>query len=112
MRRVGLSAALAVLVAGAVGAQPTAPAVGGLPSRSDLEAVAPPRGLPVEQERDPGRGPTPHEPVFLEPAVATTEHLRVGPSAWIAAGPPFEHRDNPGGLAVGVTISWPAPASD
>jgi hypothetical protein len=111
MRRLALSAALVLLVAGAVGAQPTAGA-GRLPSRSDVEAVAPPRGLPVEQERDPGRGPTPPEPVFLEPAVVTTEHLRVGPSAWIAAGPPFEHRENPGGPAVGVTISWPPPTSD
>ena len=97
--------------AGVAGAQPAAPISGGPgTARSDLESVAPPRGLPVEQERDPGRGPTPHEPVFLEPAATTTEHVRLGLSAWIAPGAPFDHRENPGGPAVGVTIAWPTPA--
>jgi hypothetical protein len=76
---------------------------------SDLETVAPLRGLPVEQERDPGRGPTAHEPVFLEPAATTTEHVRLGLSAWIAPGAPFDHRESPGGPAVGFTITWPPP---
>lgn len=80
------------------------------PDPSDLKAVAPPRGLPVEQERDPGRGPARHEPVFLAPAVITTEHVRVGLSAWIAPGAPFDHQDYPGGPAVGLTITWPPPA--
>lgn len=81
----------------------TGPAAGG----RDLKAIAPPRGLPVEQERDPGRGPTRHEPVFLEPAATTTEHVRFGLSAWIAPGAPFDHRESPGGPAAGLTITWP-----
>jgi hypothetical protein len=79
---------------------------------SDLRAVAPPRGLPSELERDPGRGLASHEPVFLEPAATTTEHTRLGLSAWIAAGAPFDHRDNPGGPALGFTIVWPPPAAE
>jgi hypothetical protein len=79
--------------------------------RSDLESVAPPRGLPVEQERDLGRGPTRHEPVFLEPATVTTEHTRFGASAWIAPAAPFDRRENPGGPAIGFTITWSTPAT-
>jgi hypothetical protein len=79
---------------------------------NDLRAVAPPRGLPSELERDPGRGLAPHEPVFLEPAATTTEHTRFGLSAWIAAGAPFDHRENPGGPALGFTIVWPPPAAE
>lgn len=88
------------------------PASSAAPSRSDLETAAPPRGLPVEQERDPGHGPTPHEPLFLEPAATTTERARLGLSAWIAAGAPFDRRENPGGPAVGFTIVWPPPARE
>jgi hypothetical protein len=82
------------------------------PTGSDLQSVAPPRGGALEVERDPGRGPRPHEPVFLEPAATTTEHTRLGLSSWIAPGAPAEHRENPGGLAIGFTISWPAPSRD
>ena len=121
--RAVLRALVPLLVAGGIlglgvgdaGAQPATP--GGsvrdtrlAPDRSDLKAVAPPRGLPVEQERDPGRGPALHEPVFLAPAVTTTEHVRFGLSAWIAPGAPFDHGESPGGPAVGFTITWPPPA--
>ena len=87
-------------------------ASGAASPRSDLETAAPPRGLPVEQERDPGHGPTPHEPLFLEPAATTTERARFGLSAWIAPGAPFDRRENPGGPAVGFTIAWPPPARE
>ena len=80
---------------------------------SDLETVAPPRGLPVERERDPGRGPTPHEPVFLEPAATTTEHARLGLSALDRAR---RRRSTTmrirAGSRVGFTITWPPPARD
>jgi hypothetical protein len=110
MRTSVMAVVLVALVAGGAGAQPPAPTGGGSPAtRGDLETVSPPRGLPVEQERDSGRGPTSHEPVFLEPAATTTEHVRFGLSAWIAPGPPFDHRENPGGPALGLTIAWPAP---
>jgi hypothetical protein len=75
---------------------------------SDLQSVAPPRGRSVEEERDPGRGPRSHEPVFLGPTT-TTEHAKVGLSTWITPGAPAEHRENPGGIAIGLTITWPAP---
>jgi hypothetical protein len=42
---------------------------------SDLQSVAPPRGAGLEVERDPGRGPRPHEPVFLEPAATAPSTL-------------------------------------
>jgi len=98
-----------------VGAAPAAPAAGDAGSRSaaarnDLQTVAPQRGRISEEERDPGRGPSPHEPVFIEPAATTTEHTRLGLSAWIAPGAPFERRENPGGVALGFTIAWPTPA--
>ena len=79
-------------------------------SRGDLRAVAPQRGRALEEERDPGRGPTAHEPVFLEPAATTTEHARLGLSTWITPSAPSEHRENPGGIAIGFTIAWPAPS--
>jgi len=79
-------------------------------ARSDLKAVAPQRGRALEEERDPGRGPRAHEPVFLEPAATTTAHTRLGLSTWITPGAPPEHRDNPGGIAFGFTIAWPAPS--
>lgn len=78
-------------------------------ARNDLRVVAPQRGRALEDERDPGRGPRPHEPVFLEPAATTTEHARLGLSTWITLGAPSEHRENPGGIAIGFTIAWPAP---
>ena len=81
-------------------------------ARNDLRSVAPQRGRAVEEERDPGRGPRPHEPVFLEPAAITTEHTRLGLSTWITPGAPSEHRENPGGIAIGFTIAWPAPRRD
>jgi hypothetical protein len=76
----------------------------------DLQTIAPPRGRSLEEERDAGRGPRPHEPAFLEPAATTTEHARLGLSAWITPGPPFDHREDPGGVAIGFTIGWPPPA--
>jgi hypothetical protein len=77
---------------------------------SGLQAVAPQRGGALEAERDPGQGPRPLEPVFLEPAATTTERARLGLSTWIAPGAPFDHREDPGGVAIGFTIAWPAPA--
>ncbi len=77
---------------------------------SGLQTVAPPRGRFLEEERDPGQGPRLHEPVFLEPAATTTEHARFGLSTWITPGAPFDHREDPGGVAIGLTIAWPAPA--
>ena len=79
---------------------------------SDLQTVAPPRGGSLEQERDPGMGPRAHEPVFFGPASTTTEHTRFGLSSWIAPGAPFDHREDPGGVAAGFTISWGAPKPD
>jgi hypothetical protein len=78
----------------------------------DLRTVAPPRGGALEQERDPGMGPRAHEPVFFGPASTTTEHTRFGLSSWIAPGAPFDHREDPGGVAAGFTISWGAPKPD
>jgi hypothetical protein len=81
-------------------------------ARNDLRAVAPQRGRAVEEERDPGRGPRPTEPVFIEPAATTTKHTRLGLSTWIAPGAPAENRENPGGIAIGLTIAWPPPPRD
>ena len=39
----------------------------------------------------------------------TTEQTRFGLSSWIAPGAPFDHRENPGGVAIGFTIAWPPP---
>jgi hypothetical protein len=79
--------------------------------QNDLERVAPPSGPPLDQERDLGRGPRPHEPIFLEPAATTTKRARLGLSSWIAPGAPFDHRENPGGVAIGFTIARPTPAA-
>jgi len=79
---------------------------------NDLQTVAPQPGRTSEQERDPGREPRPHEPVFIEPLATMTEHTRLGLSACIAPGAPFERRENPGGVAIGFTIAWPAAARD
>jgi hypothetical protein len=98
----GAGAEPAAAGGGDAGARPTT-------ARSGIQAVAPPRGGPLEEERDPGRGPRPHEPVFLEPAAITTERARLGLSTWITPGAPSEHRENPGGIAIGFTIAWPAP---
>ena len=87
--------------AGQGGSAGTGRAAGG-----DLETTPLPRGLPVELERNPGRGPALHEPVFLERATTETERTRFGPSAWIAPGAPFEHRENPGGPAIGFSFTW------
>jgi hypothetical protein len=93
----------------AAGADAAPPSATG---ESDLQTVAPQRGRLLEEERDPGRGPRPHEPVFLEPAATTTEHARFGLSTWITPGAPLDHRENPGGVAIGFTIAWPAPPRD
>lgn len=117
--RTAQAALVMILLVGGMGlargdesAAPASAGTGARPAagRNDLETVAPPRGLPVEQERNPGHGPTPHEPVFLERATTTTEHTRFGPSAWIAPGAPFDRRENPGGPAIGFTITWPTRA--
>ena len=47
---------------------------------------------------------------FVPPAATTTEHTRLGLSAWITPGAPFERHENPGGVAVGFTVAWPPPA--
>jgi hypothetical protein len=108
-----VAAGLLAARGGATGSDPS-PSPGGdaaaraAPTGSDLQSVAPPRGRSVEEERDPGRGPRSHEPVFLGPTT-TTEHAKVGLSTWITPGAPAEHRENPGGIAIGLTITWPAP---
>jgi hypothetical protein len=79
---------------------------------SDVKAVAPERGRSTEEERDPGHGPSSHEPVFFEPATTTSDHVRAGLSSWITPSAPFDHRGDPGGVAVGLTITWPAPHDD
>ena len=79
---------------------------------SSPQTVAPLRGRFLEEERNPGQGPRPHEPAFLEPAATTTKHARLGLSSWITPGAPFEHREDPGGVAIGFTIARPAPARD
>ena len=122
--RYGLTMLMMVLVAGgllgarAVGAQ--APDASGSPGSTpppaaaspDLQTVSPPRGGSLEQERTPGVGPRIHEPIFLEPMATTTEQTRLGLSSWIAPGAPFDHQENPGGVAIGFTIAWPPPARD
>jgi hypothetical protein len=79
---------------------------------SDVKAVAPERGRSTEEERDPGHGPSSSEPVFFGPAAPTTDRVRAGLSSWIAPSAPFDHREDPGGIAVGLTITWPAPHPD
>ena len=79
---------------------------------SDVKAIGPERGRSTEEERDPGRGPSPHDPVFFGPATTTTEHVQAGLSSWITPNAPFDHREDPGGVAVGLTITWPAPRRD
>jgi hypothetical protein len=78
------------------------------PIRSDLqrEVLAP--GHASREERDLRLGPRPR---FIEKAATTTEHTRLGASAWITEGAPFERRENPGGVAIGFTIAWPPPPS-
>src|SRR5262245_15855302 len=104
-----------VLAVGGARAQPWSPedrAAQRATTGGDLETLVPPRGRQVDDERDPGRGPGLHEPVFLEPAATTTEHARLGLSSWTASGAPFDHRENPGGVAMGFSIAWPAPWKD
>jgi hypothetical protein len=122
--RHGLTVLMMVLVAGGllgareVGAQaPDASGSSGstpppAAASPDLQTVSPPRGGSLEQERTAGVGPRIHEPIFLEPLAITTEQTRFGLSSWIAPGAPFDHQENPGGVAVGFTIAWPPPARD
>ena len=121
MHRTALSIVAMVVMAGgrvllhdASAAPDTAPGAN-VPSpaviQNELERVAPPSGPPLDQERDLGRGPRPHEPIFLEPAATTTKRARLGLSSWIAPGAPFDHRENPGGVAIGFTIARPTPAA-
>ncbi len=63
------------------------------PARSDLqtEVLSPARTL--NEERDLHLGPRPR---LIEPAATTTDHTRLGLSAWIVRGAPFERHENPG----------------
>ena len=85
---------------------------GGVTGGGAVTSVAPQRGRSLDEERDPGGGPRPHEPVFLDLATTTTEHVRAGLSSWIAPSAPFDHREDPGGVAIGLTITWPPPRHD
>jgi hypothetical protein len=76
------------------------------PARTDLQTEVLAPGRTLSQERDLHIGPRPR---FIEPAATTTEHTRLGLSAWITEGAPFERRENPGGVAVGFTLAWPPP---
>jgi hypothetical protein len=82
---------------------PAAPA----PSDLQTETLAP--GRTPGEEKDRRLGPRPR---FIEPAATTTEHTRLGLSAWITQGAPFERRENPGGVALGFTIAWPPPKAE
>src|SRR5262249_29555457 len=108
--RRALRVLLSVLVAGGLLIARGAAAQAATLTQNDLPAVAP-RGAPVDLERDPGLGPRPHEPVFLGPAIRT-EQMQFGVSSWITPSAPAERRENPGGLAIGFTIAWPAPRRD
>jgi hypothetical protein len=79
---------------------------------TDLQRTAPLRGGPLDEERDRGNGSRPHEPAFLGPPLVTTEQAQVGLSSWIAPGAPFDHREDPGGVAIGLTVGWPGPRRD
>jgi hypothetical protein len=74
------------------------------PVRSDLQTEELAPGHRSTEERDSRLGLR-HR--FMEPAATTTEHTRLGLSAWIAEGAPAERRENPGGVAVGFTVAWP-----
>src|SRR5262245_38759287 len=121
MRRHRLAVLTMVLLAGGLftargaGTEPAVPGDPDAPAtqtRDDLQTVAPPRGRQVDDGRDPGRGPRLPEPVFFEPAATTTEHVRLGLSSWTAPGAPFDHRENPGGAAIGFSIVGPSPGKD
>ena len=110
-----LACALAVaglLTVGGASAQPASPSNGGEAPLSrviDLQRTAPLRGGPLDEERDRGSGPRPHEPVFLGSPLVTTEQAQAGLSSWIAPGAPLDRREDPGGVAIGLTIGWPGP---
>jgi hypothetical protein len=118
--RAAFTMLLATLVAGGfAGGRPAAAAdpVAATPDSAAtpggaVTTVAPPRGRSLDAERDPGAGPRPHEPVFFDPMATTTEHVRAGLSSWITPNAPFDHREDPGGVAIGLTITWPAPRRD
>jgi hypothetical protein len=113
--RAAFTMLLATLVAGGVaGARPAVAAdpVAATGRGGAVTTVAPPRGQGLDAERDPGAGPRPHEPVFFDPMTTTTEHVRAGLSSWITPSAPFDHREDPGGVAIGLTITWPAPRRD
>lgn len=94
--------------AGPASGSPDPSVTGAQTTGGAVTTVAPQRGRSLDQERDPGGGPRPTEPVFIEPLTGTTEHVRAGLSSWITPGAPFDHREDPGGVAVGLTITWPA----
>jgi hypothetical protein len=50
--------------------------------------------------------------MFLGPTVVTTESAQFGLSSWITPGAPLDHREDPGGVAIGLTIGWPGPGRD
>ena len=120
--RLRFAALLVSLVAGGVmvrvaagdpaSAPPGAATVRSPAADGAMTTVAPQRGRAVDAERDPGGGPRSHEPVFIEPMTMTTEHVRAGLSGWIAPSAPFDHREDPGGAAIGLTITWPPPRHD
>ena len=108
----GFAIARGAAAADPAAAPPAAMAAPPLAAGNAVTTVAPPRGQSLDAERDPGGGPRPHEPVFLEPLTTTTEHVRAGLSSWITPSAPFDHREDPGGAAIGLTITWPAPHHD
>ena len=113
---VGLAVATIVLAAGsrsgAIAAQGGVEDGAGSPAapvRSDLQTEVFAPGRTPSEERDLHIGPRPR---FIEPAATTTEHTRLGLSAWIAESAPFDRRENPGGVAIGFTIAWPPPRTE
>ncbi len=73
-----------------------------------VEAVAPPAPARAGDRGYRGSVWPTHDPVVIEPLTATTDRARIGLSAWVAPGAPFDAREAPGGVAVGLTIAWPA----
>jgi hypothetical protein len=113
---VGLAVATIVLAAGSLSGASAAQGVAedgtgspAAPVRSDLQTEVLAPGRTPSEERDLHIGPRPR---FVEPAATTTEHTRLGLSAWIAQGAPVERHENPGGVAIGFTVAWPPPRAE
>ncbi len=91
------------------GPQPVVDEAKQVGQRVPVEAVAPPAPARASGDLDyRGSAWRTHDPVFIEPLTATTGRARIGLSAWVAPGAPFDAREAPGGVAVGLTIAWPA----